>query len=113
VGILSDRSLPSQERLKKVQPLLETMSKAIVEGAQDAPTPEDLLVRAFSSALADQLKPVGEGLSVLLVQMGEEAREGSPARRTYSHVLAPSANQATTKHSPIDKLARRSVGLEP
>ena len=112
VKVLNQAELTPNERLKAIQPMLETMSGAIVESAQSPPDEGTQLVAAFSAALGAELRPLVETIQLTLAQISGGGPSGS-ARKTYSHVgMTRPIPPVDDKPGSVRNIARRSTGLE-
>uniref|UniRef100_A0A6H1ZBI7 Uncharacterized protein n=1 Tax=viral metagenome TaxID=1070528 RepID=A0A6H1ZBI7_9ZZZZ len=119
-NVVAARSLTTSEQEKRqaVQPALDEVGAAIVAelttSQAEAPKEEGLDINQVKSLISESLAPISDQLAVIAASLARqsEPRQVIPVPRSMSPQAMRSLTQAQEKKlSPIDKLARRSVGL--
>jgi len=118
-NVVAARALTAgeQEKHQAVQPALDEVGAAIVAelkpAASQAEEPKELDINKVKSLIAESLAPISDQLAVIAARL---ARPSEPKAVPVPRSMSPQAMRSLfqtqeAKLSPIDKLARRSVGL--
>ena len=118
-NVVAARALTADEQSKRqaVQPALDEVGAAIVAelkpAASQAEEPKELDINKVKSLIAESLAPISDQLAVIAARL---ARPSEPKAVPVPRSMSPQAMRSLfqtqeAKLSPIDKLARRSVGL--
>lgn len=109
VPILDEKNLTKQDRLKQMQPALNAMSEALLEAADKGPTdPQNALAAAMGAAIGAELRPLVEGIQMVLAKMGADATPGG-VRKSYSHVVPAAPEAADHKPGSIKDIVKKTT----